>query len=219
MATLTPDASGRVTISVNRGDSDDLLFTVMDDAASPAAVDLSKATDGTASRRAILKFVVKTVPVNQASPEELFLRTSYADSEIMFATQSGATLGQATVMLDKPDIETADVDVSYAWGLDVIRQDALRAGASAGTVSYVNGSATVLGSGTAFGNAKAGDVLQPLGVFNGRPVIILEVVSDTELLMDFDTWTTEPGVAFEIRRGKHRLAVRGPFDVQPGLIE
>jgi hypothetical protein len=209
VATLEPDSRGLVTLTLVRGDSDDLLVTVVDEAG--VAINLGQAVDGTAARAAVLRLAVKSDPAEQTNAEALVLKRSYYADEIQFLTQSGATLGQARVLVDKPDTLGGDPSTAYQWDLEVTRQDVLRSGASAGTASFTAGSAVVVGAGTAFTRAKVGDVLQPLGVLNTAPCLIAEITSAGQIVADFADWQTEAGVAFEIRRGRHRTAVRGPF--------
>lgn len=218
MAVLEADVDGLVTLTLVKGDSDDLLVTVTDDATPPVPIDLSKAVDGTASRRAILRFAVKSEPALQTNAEALVFKTSHRDDQVPFLAQSGGTLGQARVLVDKQDTEDGDPTASFSWDLEVSRQDALRSGASVGTVSFTAGSLVVAGTGTAFDKAQPGDILQPLGALNTLPVLINKVVSASSLEADFKDWQAEPNVTFEIRRGKHRTAVRGPFILEQGVV-
>jgi hypothetical protein len=218
MAVLQPDADGLVTLVLIRGDSDDFLVTVTDDAVPPVAIDLSKAVDGTVGRRAIVRFAVKTDPDTQSNQEALVFKSSHLDDQLPFLTQAGATMGQCRVLIDKPDTEGADTTASYTWDLEVSRQDSLRSGASGGTYQVAPGTGAVLGTGTAFTKAKVGDIFQPLGALNTRPSIIDKIVDDTHMTVDFTTWQAESGQALEIRRGKHKTAARGPFTLESGVV-
>lgn len=219
MAVLEPDANGLVTLTLVRGDSDDFLVTVTDDAATPAPIDLSKAVDGTVNRRAIVRFSVKTTPPDTvANTDAVIFKSSSWDDQIPFLVQTGATLGQCRVLIDKPDTETADPTGSYVWDLEVSRQDSLRTGAYVGTYAVTPGSGVVVGSGTAFLKAKVGDIFQPLGPGNTRPVIIDKITDNTHMTVDYTTWSAESGQSFEVRRGKHRTAARGPFTLESGVV-
>lgn len=218
MALLEPDVNGLVELTLVKGDSDDLLVTVTDDSDPPVAINLSQAVDGTPNRRAILRFAVKSDPPTQDNDEALVFKASYYDDQIPFLAQSGGTVGQARVLIDKPDTEGGDAAATYAWDLEVTRQDSLRSGASGGTLTFSAGSSSVAGAGTAFTRAKVGDVLQPLGVLNARPALITRIISATSLETDFDGWAAESGVAFEVRRGKHRTAARGPFVLEQDVV-
>jgi hypothetical protein len=216
---VTTTSSGELQLSLIRGDSDDFLVTVTDDATpTPNPIDLSKAVDGTANRRAVVRFAVKTDPDAQTNAEATVFKASHYDDQLPFLAQSGATMGQCRVLVDKGDTEAADPSATYRWDIEVSRQDSLRTGASVGTFAVTAGSKTITGTGTAFTKAKVGDIFQPLGVLNTRPVIVDAVVSATQLTVDYDGWTTESGVAFEVRRGKHKTAARGPFVVESGVV-
>lgn len=216
---ITETDDGELQITLVRGDSDDYVVTVTDDAVpTPNSINLSQAVDGTPSRNAIIRFAVKEFPDKQDNVDALvFKHSAYAD-QIPFLTQSGATLGKCRVLVDKPDTEPGDPDVDYRWDIEVTRQDALRTAASGGTVALTAGSTTVVGTGTAFQNAKQGDVLQPLGTNLAVPAIIQEVVSATEVTVDHGNFQTEVGASFEIRRGKHKTAARGPFVLLSGVV-
>lgn len=217
-----------VTLSLILGDSEDFLVTVTDDATpTPNKIDLSKAVDGTVARPAIVRFAVKEDPADETNAEALVFKTSYYDDEIQFLAQAGATLGQCRLLLDKPDTEGADpsanadgtaTSVAYRWDLEVTRQDVLRSGASGGTVALVAGSIVVTGTGTTLQKAKVGDVLQPLGVLNTKPVKITKVVSATSIEVEAAIFQNESGIAFEVRRGKHKTAAKGPFSLIQGTV-
>lgn len=216
---VTTTTAGELQLSLVRGDSDDFLVTVTDDATpTPNPIDLSKAVDGTANRRAVVRFAVKTDPDTQTNAQAAVFKTSHYDDQLPFLTQSGATVGKCRILIDKGDTEDAEVALAYRWDLEVSRQDSLRTGASVGTFSVVAGSSTVTGLGTAFQNVRVGDIFQPLGPLNVRPAIVDAVVSPTQITVDFDGWTAESGVAFEVRRGKHKTAARGPFVVETGVV-
>lgn len=221
MAVSETDTEGELQITMVRGDSDDFLVTVKDDATpTPNKIDLSKAVDGTASRPAVVRFSVKRdPPEEQTNTEALCFKHSAYTDQIPFLAQAGATLGQCRILLDKPDTEEGDPDLTYRWDIEVTRQDILRSAASVGTISLTAGSATVVGIGTAFQNAKVGDVLQPLGPLNaGVPAIIKKVLTATSIEVDHSNFQNEAGQAFEVRRGKHKTAARGPFVLQSGVV-
>lgn len=207
---------GELTITMVRGDTDDVLVTVTDDADPPVAYDLSKAADGTANRPAVIRFAVKESPDDESNAEALILKSSRASAEIEVLAQTGATLGQCRLYLDKPDTEEADPG-TYRWDMEVTRQGAIRTGA--GTYAVTAGSKVVTGTGTAFTSAKKGDVLNPLGALNvGRPAIITKVTSNTSMEVDVDDYATESGEDLEIRRGKSKTSVRGDFVLQSGVV-
>ncbi len=207
-----------VTLELTQGDSEDYLITVKDDATpTPALIDLSKAVDGTAARPAIVRFAVKAAPADESNAEATVFKTSYFTAQIVFLTQSGLTLGQCRALIDKPDTQGVEAG-DYRWDVEITRQDVLRAGASGGTVSVGSGSVVVAGSGTAFTKAKVGDVLQPLGGLNLAPVKITKVTSNTSLEVEAAIFQTEAGISFEIRRGKHKTAGRGPFTLLQSVV-
>jgi len=205
-------AKKEVTLSLVLGDSEDFLVTVTDDTAPvPLKIDLSVAVDGTASRPAIVRFAVKKTPATMDNPEALVFKTSYFDDQLPLLAQVGATLGQCRLLLDKPDTDDAAAG-DYRYDLEVTRQDAARVGASGvGMVAVTADSVVVTGTGTAFQKAKVGDVLQPLGVLNTKPVKIVSIASATSLEVEAPIFQTEANVPFELRRGKHKTAARGPF--------
>lgn len=204
-------------LSIVAGDSVDYVVTVQDDARPPNKIDLSKAVDGAVSRPAIIRFAVKEDPSVDSNEDALVFKTSYVASEIAPLAQSGATLGQCNILIDKADTEDIEVG-EYRWDIEVTRQDALRT--SAGTVTCATGSKSVTGVGTNFLLAKVGDVFQPLGVLNTKPAIITKIVSATVLEIETSALlVTEAAVAFEIRRGRHKTAQRGPFEVLEGVVD
>lgn len=206
-----------VTLELTQGDSEDYLITVKDDAPTPAPINLSQAVDGTVDRPAIVRFAVKKDPASESNEEAIVFKSSYFPDQISFLPQSGGTLGQCRALVDKPD--TQDVEAgAYRWDIEVTRQDALRSGAQAGTISVSSGSVVVAGTGTAFDKAKPGDVLQPLGVLNTAPVKILKVVSPSSVEVEAPVFQTEAGISFEVRRGKHKTAGRGPFTLVQSVV-
>lgn len=212
-ATLTTQDDGQVNIAMVRGDSVDLLMTLVDDAA--AALDLSKATDGTAARPAILRASVKADPDNQKNSEAIVFKTSQVPSDITVLPQNVTnTKGKAKVFIDKPDTETTDTTQAYRWDLEVTRQDTVRT--SAGTITLSPGGG-VVGAGTSFTSAKRGDVLQPLGT-NSIPAIVVSVADDTHMVVDFAGYSAEAGAAFELRRGHSNTVLRGAFNLLSGVV-
>ena len=215
MATVEELTPGETTVTMVRGDSADMVLTMTDVAG--AAVDLTKAVDGTVSRKAVVRLAVKSDPDRQENADAVLLKASHSSEQVAFLTQSGATLGQCRVLLDKADTESADPAASYRWDVEVSRQDYLRAGAQAGTVALSAGSTAVVGSGTAFLTAKVGDVLQPVGGANMEPALITSITDDEHVTVDHEDWTPET-TAFEVRRGQHRTVLRGPFVIQSGVV-
>ncbi len=183
-----------LTISIVAGDAVnlDLAYTDKD---TGAAIDLSGALDGTAARPAVLRWGAK---VKIDEEDASILKTTYIASEAVIADQTAAaTKGHATVFLDEPDTEDVDPD-TYSWAAELTRQDTLRT--AAGTVSLTTAN-TVAGVGTQFTKGKKGDVFQPLGASNTKPVLIEAITSDTSLTLDAAIYTAEAGILFEIRRG------------------
>jgi hypothetical protein len=203
------------TLEMIQGDSGDFTITAVDQ--NDAAFDLTKAVDGTVNRPAIIRMAAKE-DEDDDNEDAIFFKRSYVESEIAVLAQVGATLGQAKVYVDKPDTNDTECD-SYRWDCEVTRQDFLRT--SAGTITIDADGVTVVGVGTDFTLAKVGDVLQPLGITNERPVLIASIVSATEMTVEsadaFDG--DEPGIAFEIRRGKSITAGRGPFRIKAGQVK
>lgn len=219
MALLEEDDNGEIELIMLRGDSEELLVTVTDDADPAVAIDLSKAVDGTASRPAVVRFAVKENPDEDGNDEAVVYKTSYHTDEIPFLAQTGASLGQCRVLIDKPDTEQADVDTKYRWDLEVTRQDALRSGASVGTVEVFAATASLVGSSTQFQLAKVGDVIQLLGLLNTKPCIIEEILNFSEIVVSgFEIFQTESSVTFEIRRGQSKTVARGPFTLLSDVV-
>lgn len=214
------------TLTLVRGDSDDILVTVeIPDANDPTILNrvrLDQAVDGTADRPAILRAAIKEDYEDLNENALVFSESHYPD-QINFLDQTvAATEGQARWLIDKPDTESGDPETSYCWDLEVTQQDFLRTGAQVGSIetqASPNG-ATILGSGTAFTKAKVGDVLQILdGTNDAFPALIEEITSDTVMVVSFADWPgVASGKAFEIRRGKHTTAARGPFVLERGQV-
>lgn len=203
-------------LSLVGGDSEDILITVTNDATpTPALIDLSAAVDATAGRKAIARFAVKRMPAFEGNDEALVFKRSYNPGEILFLAQSGGTLGQLKIYVDKPDTDVVSAG-TFRWDLEITRQDFLRT--AAGTIDVEVDSDIVTGHGTSFSLAKVGDVLQPLGSSNTQPVKVLEVVSNTSLRVEHAGFTTESGIAFELRRGKSKTVARGPFQVAQSVV-
>jgi hypothetical protein len=209
--------SGEVAITLTRGDSDDITISVVDSETPPVAVNLSTAVDGTANRPAIIRFAVKA-SADLTNAEAVVFKDSHASDEIEVLPQSGATLGKCALYLEKADTEGAEPG-EYVWDVEVSRQAALKVAASVGTLAFTSGSNVVTGTGTAFRNARAGDILHPTsGASSGKPAIIDKIVSDTSVQVSWGGFPTESLVTFEIRRGQHKTAVRGPFTLAPGVV-
>jgi hypothetical protein len=209
-----------VDIELVRGDSDDILVTITDDASpTPNLIDLSVATDATANRPAIIRFAVKKDPTKEANIKAAVLKLSYDASELEILPQAApATRGQCRVKLDKPD--TSDNKAGdYSWDLEVTRQDALRPGASAGALAVVAGNVVPIGTGTAFTKAKVGDVVQiTSGPNDGRASLITKITSATSIETERAWEDTDPSATFEIRRGKSKTAVRGKFTLVQDVV-
>jgi hypothetical protein len=198
------------------GDSEDFLLTLRDE--NDVLIDLSKAVDGTANRPAIIRFAVKDNADDDNSLARVY-KTSFDTEEIQVLTQSGATLAMARILVDKPDTEDIEPS-SKRWDCEVTRQDFIRPLASVGTVSLTAGSNAVVGAGTDFTKAKVGDVLMPTSGTNTKPALISKIISATSLeVEDGIVFTaTEPGITFEIRRGKSRTAARGNMAMSAGIV-
>lgn len=209
---ILDEVTGIITLSMVRGDAEDLIFTVTDDADPPAVVNLGAAVDATPSRPAVIRFAVKKDPEIDENDDALAYKTSADSAEIAIATQSGGTIGQCTVLLDNADTRDAEAGNVYRWDLEVSRQDALRAGASVGTAATAaNG--TVTGTGTAFTKAKKGDIFHPTsGSNSGKPGRISKITSDTSMVVEFP-FAVGSGATFEIRRALTKTVARGPFEL------
>ena len=204
------------------GDSAEYLFTLQELAAvegDPAVpFDLTQAVDGTSSRRAIVRFAVKSDPDVQSNDDATVYKESYVADEVSLLAQSGLTLGQCLVQVDKVDTEGAFAD-DYFWDLECCRQDAERTGASqVGTITLVAGSKTVVGVGTAFLKAKLYDILQPLGTNLNNPAIITKILSDTQIEVAHSEWSNDAGASFEIRRSRTRTLMGGTYTLTNGVV-
>lgn len=221
MATVETTATGETQVTMVAGDAADIPLTILDDADPPAPVDLSKAVDGTVSRRAVVRMAVKDKPDVQENDEGLAYKVSHVDTEIEILDQSvEANLGKLVVRLDKPDTAAGIPTTAYRWDLEVTRQDAVREAASVGTAALVAGSALVEGTDTRFDLAKVGDVFQPTTEDgNATPAVVLEVISPTQLRTTFAGWSDEAAASFELRRGNSRTAFRGPFKLLQGIVK
>jgi hypothetical protein len=217
MATKAPAI---VDIELVRGDSDDILVTITDDASpTPNLIDLSLATDGTAGRPAIVRFAVKKDPSKELNLKAAVLKLSYDASEIEILSQATpSTRGQCRVKLDKPD--TSDNKAgAYSWDLEVTRQDVLRPGASVGTLALAAGNAVPIGTGTSITKAKVGDVVQITSGANlGLASLITKITSATSFETERVWENTDPSATFEIRRGKSKTAVRGVFTLVQDVV-
>ena len=215
---MASSSKKEVTLSLVGGDSEDFIVTITDDATpTPAKINLSQAVDGTANRPAIVRFAIKADPDSDDNSEAVVFKTSYFTDQIQVLAQAGLTLGQCRLLLDKPDTVDAEAG-DYRWDLEVTRQDVARAGAGGGTMTVTANSVVVTGTGTAFNKAKLGDVLQPLGILNTKPVKITKVVSANSLEVEAAIFEPEAGITFEIRRGKHKTAARGPFTIIQSVV-
>lgn len=211
-------AQKELTLTMTIGDSEDFIVTVTDDATTPNLIDLSKAVDGTAARPAILRWAAKRTPADDANKDAIAFKTSYFEDQIQVLAQTGPTLGQSRLLLDKPDTEDEEVG-TFRWDLEVTRQDVVRPGSGSGTIAVVSGSVAVTGTATTFRKWKVGDVLQPLGGLNVAPVKITKIISDTSLEVEAAIFATEPVVpSYEVRRGKHKTARKGPFVLEQEVV-
>ena len=208
-----------------RGDSDDFLVTVVEpdpnDINDPPAkipVDLSIAVDGTPARPVILRMAAKEDPDDSNDIALFFRDSTNGPQEIEFFPQTGLTLGQARILIDKYDTEEGEPGL-YQWDLEVSQQDFLRAGASVGTLAIVEGSDLIVGTGTTFlKNAKRGDIIQLLGT-NNKPVLIEEIIDDLNIRVNTTVFQNEPALAtFEVRRGKHFTAAYGCLELVAGQV-
>ena len=197
-----------------KGDSDEYLVTVTEpNSADPTIqdpVDLSQAVDGTPNRYAILRFAAMRKGRDDDNTAALVYKDSQAGaSDIRYLAQTGATLGQAEVLVDvadtvnkdEPVLERDDTEALHDWDLEVNRQDVERAGASGvGTVAVSAGSNAVTGTGTAFKAAKVGDIINLLDAGNvDKPAIITGIVDDVTLATDRTFWVDATGATFELR--------------------
>lgn len=214
-----------LSMAMVKGDSIDLETTLSDYSVDPPEpVDLSAAVDGTADRPAVIRFSVKERPEQDSNLEALLYRTSYdpTGSGVEVLDQAvSENVGKFIVKVDKADTEDdGDPELSYRWDLEVSRQGELRT--DVGTVTLEAGETAVVAAGIDFiaAGVRPGDIFQPLGAEdnNDRPCLIVEVVSATELEVEWDGYSDEATVAFEIRRGQHITVRRGPFAVLPGVV-
>jgi len=212
-------------LCLTRGDSDDILVTVKEpDPLSPdplnpdkIPVDLSVAVDGTLLRPVIMRFAVKEDPLDTNEQAIIFKDSSNGTDEIEPFPQTGLTLGQARVIIDKYDTEEDEAG-DYPYDFEVSQQDFLRNGAQVGTLAITAGSNAIVGTGTLFTLAKRGDILQLLGT-NNKPVMIDKIIDDLNIVVSTKVLVTEPALAtFEIRRGKHFTAAKGCFKIPDGQV-
>ena len=206
--------------TLTRADSDDVLFTFVDreddGVVVPVAWDLSVSAEATpvANRPAVVRYAVKAKVTDPNSAAVLIKRSYFAD-EVVILTQSGATLGQAVVFLDAADTAGRRPG-TYWWDVELTRQGVLRT--TAGTLTF-DGTTRVVGSGTVLTAAKVGDILHPTsGSLSGKPVLITEVVSATEVIVD-RTMPAQAGVTFEARRGVRKTPMRGPFYLTAEVVQ
>lgn len=196
------------SLSMVIGDCNDKLITVTDDVTpTPNRIDLSKAVDGTTNRPAIVRFSIL----------DLFTKTSCFSDQIAVLPQSGATVGQANLIVDKPDTEGV-TPATRRWDLEITQQDFVRPSGTAGTISVTSNSVAVVGVGTDFTKSKVGDVLQPFGAGNVKPVKIATITDATHLTVESAIFTTEPTITYSIRRGKSRTPIRGPIFMKQGAV-
>jgi hypothetical protein len=226
------------TLELVKGDSDEYLVNVTEpDAVDPTIcppINLTEAVDGTADRYAILRFAAKRIGSDDENADALVYKTFQAgSSDIRYLTQDTAppagTLGQAEVLVDvadtidsdEPVLERGDTTPNHDWDLEVSRQDEERAGASGvGTVDVINGSPAVAGTGTAFLQAKVGDIINLLDASNlAKPALITAITDDLTLETDRTLWTTVSGTTFELRRTRRRTAAAGDFFFRRGRVK
>jgi hypothetical protein len=217
MATIK--APAEVDISLVRGDSDDILVTVKDTAQpTQNLINLGTATDGTPSRPAVLRYAAKAAPSKDKNAAAAIFKASYRTDEIEVLPQTGLTVGQCVVKIDKPDTSDNKAGV-YAHDFEVVRQDVPRPGAGVGTAAIVASAVGVTGTGTAFTKAKAGDVLHPTSGPNlGAPRLISKVVSATALEVEVAWETSDAAATFEIRRGKAKTAFTGKLTLVQDVV-
>lgn len=209
-----------VDITLRRGDSDDILVTITDDAApTPNTIDLSVATDGTVGRPAIVRFAVKRDPSKETNLKAALFKTSYVAADIEILAQGvPATRGQCRIKIDKPD--TSDEKAGeYQHDIEVTRQDVLRTGSYVGTAALTTVDGNIVGTATAFLKAKVGDVVQITSGPNlGRVSLITAIVSDTAMTTERVWEDADAAATFEIRRGKSKTAAYGKFTLAQDVV-
>jgi hypothetical protein len=212
MATATVDTD---VIELTIGEGDDRLITFRDpaltDPDNPDAdlIRLDQATDATADRFAVVRFAVKRNPSRQSNANADIFKTSYRDDEIAIQNQAVvATQGRAMLKIDEPDTTGKKPSDDYCYEVFLTRQDVLRPGASVGTIdALADGTGAVTGTGTAFLNAKPGDVLTVVGGANDLAVSRIQTITDNgTMILERTTWSAQTTVTFEIRRGAGRTA-------------
>jgi len=219
MATIV--APAQVDITLVRGDSDDIIVTVKDTAQpTQNLINLGIATDATPSRPAVLRYSAKEKPDRTSNARAAVFKTSYRSDEIEMLPQSGLTVGQSIIKIDKPD--TSDNKAgTYAHDFEVVRQDVQRPGTGAGlgTVAVVVLSNVITGTATFFTKAKPGDVLQIIsGSNNGIAVVLTKITSDTVAESEHIWLTTQSGASFDLRRGKAKTAFIGSLILTQDVV-
>jgi hypothetical protein len=172
-------------LTLKCGDSKPFPFQVKDDADPPVVVDLTGA---------VIRLAVKE-EADDLDADALVYATSYLGGTIQI---TDAANGRFVWTPRKSD--TADADPGcYPWDVEVIRPGPALPDAEVGTVAVTAGSKVLTGTGTAFSNAKRGDLIKltSANAENNFAVAIIDVASDTEIEVDYDGWATESGLAID----------------------
>jgi len=194
----------RQEIRFYRGDAFDIPVQVQaDDGCIPSNVSLEQS---------LLKFAAK-LGVGHALGDPLrsienegaqVLKTSYVEAEIEFTERSN---GRAIIHIRKADTIEHPLGDGYIWDLEVVKA-VEHFDNPQGTVTVQAGSKVIMGLGTDFPEALGmGDIIH----VQGRFVQVVKRDSESVLTTDFDGWTSEGGLTYNLYRGQSRTIAAGPW--------
>ena len=189
-------------LRIRRGDTYEIPIQVQDDDqdCGPSAVDLS---------RAALRFAVKQ---GNHLPDDLAMLTKRSWSPREIEIVHPASNGQAILRLRRSDTRELPL-VPAVWDLEMLLATELLE--SVGVVSTTAGSSTITGTGTSFLSAvEPGDIIDVSGLL----VLITDVVSDTEIRVDWSAWATDSGIEHRLYRGVIKTVAGGSFVVMGDTI-
>jgi len=199
-ATLQPH---RQEIRFFRGDSFDIPVQLQDDdGCAPTNVPLEQS---------LVKFAAKLGFGNVPSDPRRTIENEGAS--VLKSTYDGsieltdASNGRAIIHIRKDDTFNHPLGDGYVWDLEVIKAVS-HFDDPQGTVSVQAGSKVIMGLGTDLpASLGFGDIIH----VQGRFIQVVKRDSESILTTDFDGWTSEGTLAYNLYRGQSRTVAAGPW--------
>ena len=205
-ATVQPHSQ---EIRFRRGDSLDIPILIQDDQDPPSGVVIARSVLRWAAKQGF--GVTERFGVRVRNEGALIIKRSYDPREIEFTRESN---GEAILHIKRADTLELPT-VPAVWDLELTRPvDHIdTAGA---TVNLTAGSDVVFGNAVNWQDLGIGigDILE----VQGLTVVILEVLSQTHLKVDFSLWTAENLVDFNLWTGNVKTVATGPFEAIGDVI-